>query len=96
MNNKQSLLNLVARAERGVLLPGEAQILRDAIELLDDMAMCLDKISSLGRITEEEGGAIHHPDYEASTTQTFRALTPGQIKAVPRPAFLEPKGDDVA
>lgn len=71
MNNKQSLLNLVARAERGVLLPGEAQILRDAIELLDDMAMCLDKITSLGTAT-----APAHPDYEASTTQTFRAVTP--------------------
>lgn len=37
MKNTQSLLDLVARAERGALLPGEAQILRDAIQSLAEL-----------------------------------------------------------
>ena len=46
MINRQALLNLVDRAERGALLPGEASILRDAVLLLDDFAATLDKIMS--------------------------------------------------
>lgn len=63
MQNKQSLLNLVDRAERGVLLPGEAQILRDAIENLDEVCMCLDTLNVPKSV---------HAGYDASTTQTFR------------------------
>jgi hypothetical protein len=37
VRNKDTLLNLVARAERGALLPGEAQMLREAIESLDEL-----------------------------------------------------------
>jgi hypothetical protein len=45
MRNRQSLLDIIARAEREPLLAGEAAILRDAIEALTDMtdtvnAMC--------------------------------------------------------
>lgn len=64
IQNKQSLLNLISRAERGVLLTGEAQILRDAVEMLDEMCMC---VGELG--VERESG-----DYDPSTTQTFRAI----------------------
>jgi hypothetical protein len=42
MQNKQLLHDLVTRAERGALLAGEAQILRDAIELLDEMTVALE------------------------------------------------------
>lgn len=66
MNNKSTLLHLVDRAQRGALLPGEAQILRDAIELLDDMAMTL---NTMGRFVPAEAG-----DYSPSTTQTFRTI----------------------
>jgi hypothetical protein len=67
MQNKQALLDLVARAERGVLLPGEAQILREAIELLDDMTMTLNQMT---------GGTLANNGffrgYDPSTTQSFR------------------------
>lgn len=78
MNNKQSLLNLVARAERGALLPGEAQILRDAVELLDDMATLLEKLSrgsaelaSLYVMYEAKTG--YHP----TDTQEMRVVDAG-------------------
>lgn len=57
MKNHQQLLHLVARAERGALLPGEAELLREAIQLLDDLATTLDKIM---------GG--HPGDYEVDDT----------------------------
>ncbi|GHG09960.1 hypothetical protein [Streptomyces hydrogenans] len=63
MQNKQSLLNLVARAEEGRLLPGEAQILREAIERLDEVCMCLDTLHVPKSV---------HEGYDASTTQSFR------------------------
>jgi hypothetical protein len=69
MQNKQTLISLVNRAERGVLLPGEAQILRDAIEMLDDMCMCMDSV-----MTRSTAESIH-PGFETSTTQTFRAIS---------------------
>lgn len=64
MVNHQQLLNLVARAERGALLPGEADILRDALNLLDDLATTLDKL--MGR---------HPGDYETDSTQSLRVVT---------------------
>lgn len=66
VQNKQTLLNLVDRAERGVLLPGEAQILREAIEMLDDMCMCVDSV-----MTRDTAQEVHR-GYDSSTTQTFR------------------------
>lgn len=68
MNNKATLLHLVDRAERGALLAGEAQILRDAIELLDDLAMTLDSIAKGYRTVQLYQG------YEASDTQSFTAI----------------------
>lgn len=68
MQNKQTLLNLVDRAERGVLLSGEAQILRDFIEMLDDMCMCVDSVMTPGKAQQL------HPGYDSSTTQTFRVV----------------------
>ncbi|MFE6222991.1 hypothetical protein [Streptomyces sp. NPDC057854] len=65
MQNKQSLLDLVTRAEGGRLLSGEAQILRDAIERLDEVCMCLDALQVPPAV---------HDGYDASTTQTFRAV----------------------
>lgn len=63
MVNHQQLLNLVARAERGALLPGEADILRDALNLLDDLATTLDKL--MGK---------HAGDYETDSTQSLRVV----------------------
>jgi len=60
--NKDGLLHLVARAERGALLPGEAQILREAIELLDDMCATLEAIAR-GEDTEIE---IVYPEQSAA------------------------------
>ena len=68
--NKQALMNLVARAERGALLPGEAEILRDAIELLDDMAMTLDQIMKGSANVIMRGNT-----FAPSDTQSFRALS---------------------
>lgn len=68
VKNSQQLMNLVARAERGALLPGEAEILRDAIKLLDDMATTLDKL--FGR---------HPGDYETTSTQSMRVIGVGYV-----------------
>jgi hypothetical protein len=74
MKNKSALMDLVTRAERGALLPGEATLLRDAIELLDDLATTLDKLT---------GG--HVGDYETTTTQSMRV-----IPEYPRPWREDP------
>lgn len=67
MINKQGLLDLIARAERGALLDGEAAILRDAIELLDELAMI---------VNGEDRGRLKITGYDASTTQSFRVIGP--------------------
>lgn len=67
MINKRGLYDLVLRAEKGSLLPGEAMILRDAIDLLDDLATTLDKIMYGG-----SGAATH--GYEVDTTQTLKII----------------------
>jgi hypothetical protein len=77
MQNKDSLLHIVARAERGALLPGEAQILREAVELLDDMAMTLDILMKIDTLMKRAGESMERPAwYDASTTQSFRAIKP--------------------
>lgn len=78
MQNKQGLLNLVDRAERGVLLPGEAQILRDAIELLDEMAMTMDTFARMGNTNTHP-----HTDYDPCSTQTFAVINEGDEKYCP-------------
>lgn len=65
MQNKQSLLNLVDRAERGVLLPAEAQILRDAIESLDELGMLHDAVTTKGDCCSQLG-------FDPSDTMSFR------------------------
>ncbi|WP_432112838.1 hypothetical protein [Streptomyces sp. S1] len=75
MQNKTSLLNLIARAEEGRLLPGEAQILRDAVEKLDELSMALEEMSH-GNL----GKAGYFGEYTPSTTQAFRLLEEGARK----------------
>lgn len=67
--NRRSLLDLVDRAERGALLPGEAVILRDAVELLDDLATTLQKVMN-GYGVEPNLG-----DYTPDTTQQLRVIS---------------------
>jgi hypothetical protein len=71
MINKQSLLDLVARAERGALLPGEATILRDAVSLLDDLASTLDKIMN------GYGSSSILNGYDLETTQQLKIIEQG-------------------
>lgn len=78
MKNSAQLMNLIARAERGALLPGEAEILRDAIKLLDDMATTLDKLFG-----EHDNG-----EYETTSTQSMRV-----VEQHPRPWREDPWPD---
>lgn len=68
MRNKRALMDLVARAERGALLPGEATILRDAVDLLDDLATVVDKI------TNGHGESILQ-GYAPDSTQSLKVIT---------------------
>lgn len=68
MKNKQGLLDLVARAERGSLLPGEADLLRDAIMLLDDLATTMEKIMTAG------SSAVILRGYQPDSTQAMRVV----------------------
>lgn len=54
-------MQLIARAEDGRLLAGEAELLREAIELLDDLATTIDKLMG-----------SHVGDYETTSTQSMR------------------------
>lgn len=72
MINKQGLLDLVARAERGALLPGEATILRDAVALLDDLASTLDKIMN------GYGSSAIMKGYDLETTQQLKIIEQGR------------------
>lgn len=67
MQNKKTLMNIIHRGERGVMLPAEAQMLRDAVELLDELGMLHDAVTSIGDCQATFG-------FEPSDTQTFRAL----------------------
>lgn len=71
MINKQGLMDLVARAERGVLLPGEATILRDAIMLLDDLATTVDKIMN------GYGSSAILKGYDLETTAQLKIIEQG-------------------
>ncbi len=83
MVNHDQLLHLVARAERGALLPGEADLLRDALNLLDDMATTLDKL--MGR---------HPGDYQVDDTASMRIVTtPNSTDPWGGPAW-QPSGVD--
>ena len=71
MINKQGLLKIIAMTECGVkLLPGEVAILRDAVELLDDLASTLDKIMEGERILKK---------YDLESTQQLKIIEQGKI-----------------
>lgn len=71
MINKQALMDLITRAERGALLPGEATILRDAILLLDDLASTLDKIMMKDR------SSVILKEYDLETTAQLKIIEQG-------------------
>lgn len=58
-------MHLVARAERGALLPAEAQKLREAIELLDELAMYVEGVA-YGR------GGLMLKGYAPTSTQELK------------------------
>ncbi len=70
--NRDGLRKIIDRAERGPLLPGEADLLRDAVDLLDDLAGAVDKI-----IARADGDRpMDHPGYDATTTAQMRIIGP--------------------
>ncbi len=70
MINRSVLRGIVDRAERGPHLPGEAQLLRDAVDLLDDLAGAVDKI--IARADGER--PIDHEGYDVTTTAQMRVV----------------------
>lgn len=73
MINKQALMDLITRAERGALLPGEAMILRDAVALLDDLASTLDKIMN------GYGSSAILNGYDLETTAQLKIVEQGKL-----------------
>ncbi len=66
MINKASLLKIVDQVERGErLLSGEVQLLRDAVDLLDDLASTLDKIMP---------GSDREHGFDHETTQQLKII----------------------
>jgi hypothetical protein len=64
--NKASLLKIIDQVERGErLLTGEIQLLRDAVDLLDDLASTLDKIVA---------GSDREHGFEHETTQQLKTI----------------------
>lgn len=63
--NRESLLHLISRAERGALLPEEAKKLREAIELLDELAMMVESMT-YGR------GGLLLKGYNPTSTQEMK------------------------
>lgn len=73
MINKQALMDLITRAERGALLPGEAVILRDAVELLEDLSTTLEKIMTGGSVDLILRG------YTPESTQELKIIEQGEV-----------------
>lgn len=66
MINKQGLNKIIDMVQRGErILPGEIAILREAVDLLDDLASTLDKIMP---------GADRERGFDHETTQQLRIL----------------------
>jgi hypothetical protein len=66
MINKASLLKIIDQVERGErLLTGEIQLLRDAVDLLDDLASTLDKIMP---------GSDREHGFDHETTQQLKII----------------------
>jgi hypothetical protein len=66
MHNKWQLMHIIHRAESGKLLPGEAQILREAVESLDDLqrtvdCMCQDTGTGMMRAILQDDNAPGRP-----------------------------------
>lgn len=71
MINKQGLHKIIDQAARGErLLTGEVQLLRDAVDLLDDLASCLDKIMP---------GRDHELGFDHETTQELKIIEQRKI-----------------
>ena len=68
MLNKQGLLHIIQRAEEGRLLSGEAQILRDAVELLDDLSTLVNRLAGSPSATP-----VHA--YSPESTMEIRAVS---------------------
>lgn len=70
MINKATLHKIVDQVERGErLLTGEVQLLRDAVDLLDDLATTLDKIMP---------GSDRELGFDHETTQEIRIVGNGE------------------
>lgn len=70
MINKATLLKIVDQVERGErLLTGEVQLLRDAVDLLDDLATTLDKIMP---------GSDRELGFDHETTQEIQIVGNGE------------------
>lgn len=68
MINKQTLTRIIDDIERGrTILPGEVVILRDAVDLLSDLADTLDKVISDYDLR----------GYERETTQALKIVEQG-------------------
>lgn len=75
MINKPGLLRILDDLERGVMpFPEEIKILREAVDLLDDLAGTLDKVMN-GYGTE----AILR-GYDRETTQQLKIIEQGKIR----------------
>jgi hypothetical protein len=74
MINKQGLNKIIDLVQRGEqILPGEIAILREAIDLLDDLAGTLDKIMN------GHGSSIMLRGFEPETTQQLKIIEQGKI-----------------
>lgn len=73
MINKATLLKIVDQVDRGErLLSGEVQLLRDAVELLDDLATALDKIMP---------GGDRDLGFDHETTQELKIVDQGGARS---------------
>ena len=71
MINKRSLHKIIDSIERGERpLTGEVQLLRDAVDLLDDLASTLDKIMP---------GRDHEMGFDHETTQELKIIEGDKI-----------------
>lgn len=72
MINKQALHRIIDLAQRGQpLLAGEVAILREAVDLLDDLSMTLDQIMKGSANAIMRGQSLR---FQPSDTQSFRVV----------------------
>jgi hypothetical protein len=89
MINKQALNRIIDLVQRGEqILPGEISILRDAVDLLDDLVTLMDKIMrNQGEITMLETIL----QYQVETTQALKIIEQGNLP-VNRQTDTKPAG----